>query len=189
MELSIPVNLTPSSYSKIVCHALKYPSQEINGVLLGEAKEGDEVIDVIDAIPLFHGPTLAPMLEVAMMMIDEYCELKELKIVGYYHGNERDDSEPSPLAKKIANKIHSNVPLMTVLMIENVFLSPKFKRAALRSYLKEGEQWKANGENVQVGGNAFNLVQTCIDEHRYLSLADFDNHFNDPANDWLNPKF
>lgn len=57
------------AYEKIVLHALKYPSQSVTGVLLGKQNDAEKIHLITDAIPLFHGNVLAPMLEIAMMQV------------------------------------------------------------------------------------------------------------------------
>jgi hypothetical protein len=57
------------AYEKIILHALKYPSQSVTGVLLGKSNEAEKAQLITDAIPLFHGNILAPMLEIAMMQV------------------------------------------------------------------------------------------------------------------------
>lgn len=57
------------AYAKIVMHINKYPYLAVNGVLLGSKSNGDAAIRIVDYIPFFHGATLAPMLEAAMMLV------------------------------------------------------------------------------------------------------------------------
>eukprot|EP01097_Dermamoeba_algensis_P010849 TRINITY_DN816_c0_g1_i1.p2 TRINITY_DN816_c0_g1~~TRINITY_DN816_c0_g1_i1.p2 ORF type:complete len:188 (-),score=49.73 TRINITY_DN816_c0_g1_i1:1000-1563(-) len=179
------VLINNTAYSKVVLHCYKYPSQEVNGLFLGVKAEG-EWIQITDAVPLFHGTTLAPMLEMALLVVEEYCESKALQIVGYYHANEREDNEPSALAKKIAAKIHSNVSIFSLFTIDNHLANPKLKKTCLKSFLKSGDQWKPNSSELQVNSAVFNNLVNLIEENKYLSLNDFDNHFSDPSNDFLN---
>jgi len=57
------------AYEKIILHSFKYPSQSVTGVLLGKKNEDEKVQLITDAIPLFHGNILAPMLEIAVMQV------------------------------------------------------------------------------------------------------------------------
>ena len=50
----------------IYLHCSKYPHLQVFGVLLGRK---DEVNAITRAIPLFHGPFLAPMFESAMRLV------------------------------------------------------------------------------------------------------------------------
>ena len=79
---------------------------------------------IADAVPLFHQHTLAPMLESATMLVEQYCaELskaggEKIQIIGYYHANERsDDHTLSPLAQKIADKIQAHYSDACILLV------------------------------------------------------------------------
>lgn len=58
---------TSSSYCKLILHSLKYPTQSVFGVLLGDLQ--NKLLSVVDTIPLFHGNFLSPMLEVALSKV------------------------------------------------------------------------------------------------------------------------
>lgn len=61
------VKLGNISGVKAFLHALKYPHLSIFGILLG--KRAGSTVELIDSIPLFHGPLLVPMFEVAMNLV------------------------------------------------------------------------------------------------------------------------
>ena len=43
----------------------------------------------------------------AFALIDEHCQEARVKIVGYYHANSNHHHQlPSPVAKRIADKVH-----------------------------------------------------------------------------------
>ena len=69
----MPCSVDRHALLKILLHSAKYPAASINGVLVGEASisgEDDEVVHVVDAIPLFHSfLTLAPSLEAALCQV------------------------------------------------------------------------------------------------------------------------
>mmetsp|Transcript_41099 Transcript_41099/g.131484 ORF Transcript_41099/g.131484 Transcript_41099/m.131484 type:complete len:235 (+) Transcript_41099:1177-1881(+) len=74
--MSVTYQLSQAAYCKAVLHALKYPSQAVNGVLIGSggsgqtSPRGDKAVEVVDAVPLFHTRlSLAPMLEVALTQV------------------------------------------------------------------------------------------------------------------------
>ena len=57
------------AYAKIILHALKYPHQTVNGVLLGSPPSSD-CVTIVDAVPLQHHWTnLSPMMEVGLGMV------------------------------------------------------------------------------------------------------------------------
>ena len=57
------------AYAKIILHALKYPHQTVNGVLLG-SPSSSSCVTIVDAVPLQHHWTnLTPMMEVGLGMV------------------------------------------------------------------------------------------------------------------------
>ncbi|QQP38552.1 Neighbor of COX4, partial [Caligus rogercresseyi] len=80
---SLPrVEFSSRAFSKIVCHAAKYPSCAINGLLLSSRQSSDPVV-ITDAVPLFHiSPGLSPLLEA------RFAAEKDWVIHGVYHANE-----------------------------------------------------------------------------------------------------
>jgi len=62
--------LTAKAHAKIGMHTRKYPHLTVNGILLGyESKDAGHTIQIVDYIPFFHGATLAPMFEMAMLLV------------------------------------------------------------------------------------------------------------------------
>ena len=58
------------AYAKIVLHALKYPHQTVNGVLLGSTSTPGTTVSIVDAVPLQHHWTnLSPMMEVGLGLV------------------------------------------------------------------------------------------------------------------------
>uniref|UniRef100_A0ABI7WGQ9 MPN domain-containing protein n=1 Tax=Felis catus TaxID=9685 RepID=A0ABI7WGQ9_FELCA len=102
------VKLTTQAYCKMVLHGAKYPHCAVNGLLVAEKQKprkehlplggpGAPHTLFVDCIPLFHGTlALAPMLEVALTLIDSWCKDNSYVIAGYYQANERvKDARPA----------------------------------------------------------------------------------------------
>ena len=67
------VCISARAYSKILLHASKYPHKAVCGVLISK-ENVDNVIEVMDAVPLFHLCLgLAPMMEVALTQVCWGC--------------------------------------------------------------------------------------------------------------------
>eukprot|EP00954_Amorphochlora_amoebiformis_P017282 1318070-Amorphochlora_amoeboformis.AAC.1 len=66
------VALELGAYAKMVVHAVKHKYRPVCGVLLGNDGSGGTVVK--DCVPLFHNYPVGPMLELAMMQIDEFCK-------------------------------------------------------------------------------------------------------------------
>ena len=63
--------LADLAYTKLVLHALKYPHQTVNGVLLGAPSPSvGQTVDIVDAVPLQHHWTnLSPMMELGLGLV------------------------------------------------------------------------------------------------------------------------
>ena len=64
---SMTSRLHQEAYLKSVLHACKYTTRFVCGIFLGKKNEG--VLDIVDAVPLFHSTILAPMTEVALIQV------------------------------------------------------------------------------------------------------------------------
>lgn len=69
MQQGCSIESTP--LLKILLHAAKYPALAINGLLLGTlGKGGGKALQILDAVPLFHGQLhLAMALETALLQV------------------------------------------------------------------------------------------------------------------------
>tara|TARA_B110001452_G_scaffold186825_1_gene157282 strand:- start:179 stop:724 length:546 start_codon:yes stop_codon:yes gene_type:complete len=174
------ITLTADAYCVTFMHACKHPSRTVNGLLLGSASGGD--VSASKAMPLFHGPLgLAPMLEAALMLADEYCKANGLKIVGYYQANEMaDDMELGPFGKKIAEKIRKECPDAAVLMIDGKSMRPDPDNLRLTS--------RTDAPNPTLANPAATLatLERLLESSAHQQLVDFDQHLDDPSKDWLN---
>ncbi|KAK2189001.1 hypothetical protein NP493_118g04023 [Ridgeia piscesae] len=184
------ITLSTTAYCKLLLHAAKYPQRAINGVLLAEkARSKDSKgLKVVDAIPLFHLTLgLAPMMEVALMQIDEYCKKKGLVIAGYYQANEHfKDSTPNGIAYRIAERIHDYYNEACLLMIDNAKLSLDGGHEALQVYTRHDTRWKLQECRDPLEDGATDHIYSLMQEKAYRKLVDFDNHLDNTSLDWKN---
>ena len=187
------VVLSTPAYLKIMLHAAKHPHCPVNGLLLGQGSAA-ETLSVSDAVPLFHQHTLSPMLEAATTLAEQYCVERGdgLKIVGYYHANERaNDREVSQLVRQVHAKVNENFAGAVLLMVDNEQLADAGS-LALRC------QWKgADGSEGLFGcddklrladdGAKDALTQYLADGSATDGVYDFDEHFFNVSCDWRNP--
>eukprot|EP00899_Mesostigma_viride_P002418 jgi/Mesvir1/12177/Mv00420-RA.1 len=205
------------AFIKLLLHALKYPSKDVNGVLLGTASQNGQAssdegpqtsITVVDAVPLFHGDlALAPMLEMALMQVDEFCSTQAktpgLQIIGYYHANQRaDDYELGGTATKIADRIAANANVDCAVLVNNRNLHLVSEVPAdsqnrdvdmLMVFSKSGDKWVAihppsdkSLRRVTVAPKAGDLLRSYHSQGRQRALWDFDDHLDDVKRDWRN---
>ncbi|KAH9052796.1 UPF0172-domain-containing protein [Lactarius vividus] len=116
--------LADLAYTKLILHALKYPHQTVNGVLLGTpSQSAGKTVDIVDAVPLqHHWSNLSPAMEIGLGMVAAHARTRTLQIVGYYQAPERlGDTTLSPAGERVACKIKEffETPIALVLDDEN----------------------------------------------------------------------
>jgi len=130
-------NLNDLAYTKVICHALKYPHKTVNGLLLGHRPAPEAPIDIVDAVPLQHHWTnLSPMMEVGLGMTANYAQTRQLQVVGFYEAPEREgDTTLSRVGECVAVKIKQTAfPTPVALVLDGSKLGEP-NRAALVSYV------------------------------------------------------
>lgn len=182
------VTLSPSAYGVLFLHALKHPHRTINGLLLGSADSSPGgTVTCTECLPLFHSPlALAPMLEAALLLADEYCQASGKQIVGYYQANEfANDPDLGPFGKRITDKIRSRCAAAATLLIDGSSMQPTADDLRLVSYGADG---KKGGAAVPVLADSETLTKLAgyIATNLHQQLVDFDAHLDDITKDWLN---
>ncbi|XP_022082440.1 ER membrane protein complex subunit 8-like [Acanthaster planci] len=185
--------LSNRAYCKLIMHAAKYPHAALNGVLLAEKRKLKEnkILRFVDCVPMCHLTLgLAPVLEVAFFQIDSYCQANGLIIAGYYHANEHlKDSNPSPIALKIADKIYDNCNEACLFMIDNTKMLIDCDQCILKQYTVQDSKWKPKSTNSPLlSDDCLSIAADLLREKTYQDLVDFDNHLDDITSDWLNPE-
>eukprot|EP00928_Gymnodinium_smaydae_P070207 TRINITY_DN54106_c0_g1_i1.p1 TRINITY_DN54106_c0_g1~~TRINITY_DN54106_c0_g1_i1.p1 ORF type:complete len:214 (+),score=48.88 TRINITY_DN54106_c0_g1_i1:83-724(+) len=181
----------PKAYAKLVMHCCKHSSSPCLGVLLGQAQgqtgSGKAGVRIMDAVPLFHTHSLAPMLKVAFMLIDQHCRKAggELQIVGIYHAASHSAVELAPTAKPIGDKIAAQFSGASIWAFDASRLAQQ--QPALKGFSSAKDEWKPlPADAAGVSGDVLKHTARLITEMKYLELVDFDDHLADPAADWLN---
>ncbi|XP_030313634.1 ER membrane protein complex subunit 8 isoform X2 [Calypte anna] len=148
------MKLTTQAYCKMVLHGAKYPHCAVNGLLVAERPAGPPRREqpgpsalFVDCIPLFHGTlALAPMLEVALTLIDSWCKENSYVIAGYYQANERlKDASPNQVAEKVASRIaegfNDTALIMQMVPHPLAALTGAISRCQLSSF--GGTEWRS----------------------------------------------
>ncbi|KAJ8041956.1 ER membrane protein complex subunit 8 [Holothuria leucospilota] len=185
--------ISTKAFCKCLLHVSKYPYCAVNGVFVADKKTFKDTreVKIVDAVPLFHQCVgLAPMLEIALVQIDTFCEANGLMIAGYYHANEHiRDNNPSPIALKIADKIQSNFSDAHLYLINNGKVDASCKKDTLMVYQHQDGKWKPlNNANFKLEQED-STCETCADllkARAQEDLMDFDCHLDDITNDWQN---
>ncbi|XP_061820169.1 ER membrane protein complex subunit 8 [Nerophis lumbriciformis] len=195
----MPIQLTSQAYCKMILHAAKYPHNAVNGLLVAEKgkekkKEShphDPVL-CVDCVPLFHCTlALAPMLEVALTLIDTWCKENNYVIVAYYQANECiKDPRPNQVAEKVAARISESFSDAAIVMVDSSRLRMSCQESIVIIYDHHEDKWKSRDVTVdsfEDWSEAQKITSALLEGRSYEDLIDFDNHLDDLRNDWTNP--
>ncbi|XP_021339921.1 ER membrane protein complex subunit 8-like [Mizuhopecten yessoensis] len=184
------ITVSMRAYCKLLLHAAKYPHCSVNGVLLAENSKSKEHRNLrfVDCVPLFHLTLgLSPMLEAALLQIDGYCKSAGYVIAGYYQANENySDSELNCIARVVGRRVSENCQDSCIFMIDNKRVSPESVAEVYRTYSLKDTSWRENEKRSTVDEETMETAATLLTSGAYTQLTDFDNHFDDLTNDWLN---
>lgn len=192
-QCEIQVSLT--AYSKLLCHVMQYPYTSVNGVLLAPTSQTteDEVLNVVDCVPLFHYTlSLTPMFIVALTQIEEYATSKNLQICGYYHANEyQNDKDVGAVATRIADKIAENCEVSCLLLVENEKLSHISTEVPIKGFLptktNDRIDWKGCSKPcIQYGDKGLTIGPEIVKKQLFRSIIDMDCHYDDVSLHWDN---
>ncbi|XP_034105314.1 ER membrane protein complex subunit 8/9 homolog [Drosophila nasuta] len=178
-----------TAYTKIIFHAAKYPHQAVNGLLLAEKKPKGSVVQIIDAIPLFHQCLqVTPMAEIALMQIDSYADNEGLVIAGYYAAPENfyDNQIEKAPAAKIADKIQENFKNACFAIVDNKLVTLEHNRSALQVYSYSNDRWSKAKHWLTQSSQTLEGVSLLLKRGAMRDVIDFDNHLDNPENDWTN---
>jgi hypothetical protein len=178
------ITLSPDSYTVLFLHACKYPHRSVNGLLLGSVSGGS--VSVSEALPLFHSPLgLAPMLEAALLLADEYCQQRKLQLVGYYQANEvADDLELGPFGKKICDKIRSQCSACAALLVDGAKMRPAPTELGLLAIGADGKRSSATPTLTPDASGCIARLEKCLGKGLQQEVVDFDVHLDDCSKDW-----
>eukprot|EP00927_Polykrikos_kofoidii_P079480 TRINITY_DN76266_c0_g1_i1.p2 TRINITY_DN76266_c0_g1~~TRINITY_DN76266_c0_g1_i1.p2 ORF type:complete len:232 (+),score=34.23 TRINITY_DN76266_c0_g1_i1:82-696(+) len=173
----------PPAYAKLCMHSCKHSSAACFGVLIGTGT--GKSTNIVDAIPLFHTRSLAPMLKIAFMMIEQHCKSTGSEIVGLYHATTNGSTDIGSV-RAIADKVASNCAGLTVWALDPVKLAAR--QFCLTGMYQSKDEWKSLGADAaSVTAEVVTHTSRIISEMKYMDVIDFDDHLVNPASNWLNP--
>ncbi|GAM21870.1 hypothetical protein SAMD00019534_050450, partial [Acytostelium subglobosum LB1] len=183
------ISITLDALIKIHSHSFKYCTHAVNGVLLGKVAKSS--LTITDVIPLFHSMTLTPMFEVAMIQIEEYCNINQIDMIGYYHANENThDKEMEPISKKVADRLYNELSSMCFISITEITQDNQLGlipigRATDGQWVKnEDKQLKLTDSDA--GTTPKQAIQAVVKAGKERLFNDFEDYLNNPTLDWLN---
>jgi len=185
--------ISTRAYCKMVMHAARHPSSNINGLLLAKKTDDSRNMKYVDCIPLFHINTgLAPMVEVALAQVENEVNRSGLRIAGLYHGHDNlKDNHVDTFSQKIADKIAENIPGTLLVTIDSKKLSLNMETPALILHQHEassGKWRKKDAGSLRLEHEAVSLQCAAAVLHKkiYRDIVDFDNHLDDISLDYKN---
>ncbi|VDN07096.1 unnamed protein product [Thelazia callipaeda] len=187
MQKVQPPKFTLLSYAKMILHAYKYPHRAVVGLLIGKSKNSNEII-CTDSLPVLHeSASLSMALEAALIFTDNYCSKHDSTIAGLYFCNESiSDSNLDQFAVRIAEKIVSNYPNAFLVQIDNSLLGIESLEPAIRVYVLDNKSWKTKKFTVLNEESVLSTVSNAVQTKLYLEIMDFENHLDNPSNDYWN---
>ncbi|KAG6610371.1 uncharacterized protein IUM83_19851 [Phytophthora cinnamomi] len=184
-------SVATQTYVKLALHAAKRPASAACGLLLG--REQGQGFSVADAVPLFHHEApLAPLLEVACAMADAHAQRHKLKVVGlYFAGSGYSPSDSgnglSHFAEKLADKVEANCSRACVLVLDGQQLGNPSK-TGLQFLLKDVKRgWTKVDNRLKVADDAAQVLTAGLKQDVQKDVVDFEEHLEDPSQDWRNP--
>lgn len=186
------VELSCQAYVKMYLHACLFPRCSVNGLLLSSSSTGGALC-VTDCVPLLHSHlSLAPITQLALTQVDVWCSQTQQRIVGYYQANACvSDSNPTPCALKIADKIAEQFDNAVLLMLDGSKMSPDYRVPPIVMYERKDSRWTLKDKHTVImrqWEETRAVASQLLDCGEHTALVDFDAHLDDITKDWTNQK-
>lgn len=124
------------------------------------------------------------------LQIDSYAENEGLVIAGYYAAPENfyDNQIDKAPAAKIADKIQENYKNACFAIVDNKLVTLEHNRSALQvySYSTESSRWSKAKHTLLRTAQTLEGVSLLLKRGAMRDVIDFDNHLDNPENDWTN---
>jgi len=136
------------------------------------------------------------MLKIGFAMVEQHCmrttQPAGMEIVGYYvsHPCPKELSaaamELSAPTKSIADKLAQNFPGATVWVLDASKIAES--KVALVGHSQTKDDWRPFAPNtVNVSDETLKQTAKLISDMKYIDIVDFDDHFGDISENFLNP--
>ena len=191
--------LSEKALNTMLLHTLKHHNKDCIGLLIGYGPPKNGIISIVESIPLFHESVMVPSLENALFLVERFvlAEDEGLRIAGVYDAPaiapKRDPC--TPIARVLNDKIREVKGGSGECALFRVSTESVKVPSEIEGREREGgdlrvdvSHWVGNQERK---GTLLNPIrQDDLMKHvfsgAYLQVADFDDHFENPALDWTN---
>lgn len=122
------------------------------------------------------------------MQIESMAEANGLSIAGYYAGAElyHENTIDKAPGMKLADKIAENFPQACCAVIDNRHLSLDQTKPALSVYKHSDNRWSQGTFTLENSKITLEAVSSLLKKGAMKDIVDFDNHLDNPENDWTN---
>ncbi|WWD02280.1 hypothetical protein V865_000319 [Kwoniella europaea PYCC6329] len=178
--------LTPLSYSLPILHAAAHPSSTVLGVFLSPPNQ----TEIDEAIPLIHThTTLSPITEVSLSLVEEYCKLRNKRIVGIYIARELGEGL-GRVGERILGALREKLEDIFGLVLDNDKLSKgQFAyipyiptSSATFKPLPSSESFTIKSSSTDLPSKLLQIIRA---KKIHRNIRDFDDNLEDPDADWL----
>lgn len=116
------------------------------------------------------------------------AESNGLVIAGYYAGAElyQENSIDKTPGLKLADKIAEHFSQACCAVIDNRHISLDQTKPALTMFKHSDNRWNHGTFNLENSKNTLEAVSSLLKKGAMKDIVDFDNHLDNPENDWTN---
>lgn len=122
--------------------------------------------------------------------IDVYAERENLLVAGYYCAAENfyDNTIDKAPAAKIADKIQENYKNACFILIDNKLMTLGQEVPAIKVFAcsTDSGRWSKTDFKLVQSETTLEAVSALLKRGAMKDVVDFDNHLDNPENDWTN---
>jgi Uncharacterised protein family (UPF0172) len=204
------VLVTPAAAVAMAAHGIRHAQAAVQGLLMGHYDAATQRTTVTSAVPVSHGPPpTTPMVELALGLVQQSEKATTaVQVVGWYTAPMLlDDTQPGPVALRMAAQLSSSSVESILLVVHNLSLAALVvsqsaavgTKAAAESLLRAfgrdfGNQWMAPIADLvveQPESVAKAIAQLGLTQNFAASVVDLMDHLeseNDQGDGgWLFP--
>ena len=115
MSSAPKISVSALAETKMTLHSAKHGfSNPIHGIVIGKkSSSGDDMLEIVDAIPVCHEVPTKPIVDMALRLCDAHLQQQnnnDMTIIGWYTSNAStsDDEMPNLSACRIASSMSDN---------------------------------------------------------------------------------
>mmetsp|Transcript_12364 Transcript_12364/g.18536 ORF Transcript_12364/g.18536 Transcript_12364/m.18536 type:complete len:199 (-) Transcript_12364:8-604(-) len=186
----------PKAYYKLMVHCISHPHHSSIGLLLGKiTKDGSIDNTIVDVVPLFHLQPLAPLMESSLALVHSYLmeEVGDVQMVGVYYSSDDKNSSMASIIRQKSIKICEKLSQNAILVSQCCEQLDDPKSHTLMANVSNNSNDFKKEVKVEVDDSCLKVLNGMLAkieaESALPQLYDMDDHFEDPAKDFMNQLF